>query len=224
MTLELIKVWFRYPNSDDYLFKELSITFSRNEITVITGPNGSGKTTLLKIAGLIYKPNKGVVKVFGKDFWKIDRHEERISIRRRIVYVHEKPILLKGTVAYNIAYGLILRGLNKKEAYNIVEDFTSKYGLSYLLRKKTIQLSAGEAQVVSLLRAMVLKPYYLLLDEPTSNLDIEKRQVILSIISDLKRQGTGIVITTHDTGIIELFRVKHYHLKEDRTIVLLKKK
>lgn len=221
MTLELIKVWFRYPNSDDYLFKELSITFSRSEIAIITGPNGSGKTTLLKIAGLIYKPNKGVVNVFGKDFWKTNRHE-KISIRRKIVYVHEKPILLKGTVAYNIAYGLILRGLNKKDAYSIVEDFASKYGLSYLLRKKATQLSTGEAQIVSLLRAMVLKPCYLLLDEPLSNLDIEKKQIILNIISDLRKEGTGIVITTHDTGIIELLKGKHYHLKEDRTLVLLK--
>jgi len=119
--IKLVDVWFRYPKRKEWILKGITTSFKPGETNIIMGANGSGKTTLLKIAALLYKPCKGKVLVDGKNFWELDKNK-RLLLRRKIVYVHEKPILLRGSVIYNIAYGLILRGIKVDKAIWKAED------------------------------------------------------------------------------------------------------
>ena len=196
MSIRLKNIWFRYPGMDKWVLENISYEFKEKNIYVIVGPNGSGKTTLFKIASLIYKPLKGSVFTWDRDFWRL-KDKEALIFRRKIVYVHEKPVLLHGSVLYNIAYGLIIRGYGKEDAFKKARDYMNELGLTYLLDKNVNELSAGEAQLVSLARALILEPRMIFLDEPLAHIDIEKRKIVLDLIHRLKERA-GIAIATHD--------------------------
>ncbi len=196
MSIRLKNIWFRYPGMDKWVLENISYEFKEKNIYVVIGPNGSGKTTLFKIASLIYKPLKGSVFTWDRDFWRL-KDKEALIFRRKIVYVHEKPVLLHGSVLYNIAYGLIIRGYGKEDAFKKARDYMNELGLTYLLDKNVNELSAGEAQLVSLARALILEPRMIFLDEPLAHIDIEKRKIVLDIIYRLKERA-GIAIATHD--------------------------
>lgn len=196
MSIRLKNIWFRYPGMDKWVLENISYEFKEKNIYVVIGPNGSGKTTLFKIASLIYKPLKGSVFTWDRDFWRL-KDKEALIFRRKIVYVHEKPVLLHGSVLYNIAYGLIIRGYGKEDAFKKARDYMNELGLTYLLDKNVNELSAGEAQLVSLARALILEPRMIFLDEPLAHIDIEKRKIVLDLIHRLKERA-GIAIATHD--------------------------
>jgi len=202
MTIRLEKVWYRYSGSRNWALRNINIVFNEHKTYAIIGPNASGKTTLLKITALLYKPTRGNVRAWGIDYWNLPS-SEAIQLRRNIVYVHEKPILLRGTVAYNIAYGLTLRGYTQTEAEEKARKLLSKLELTYLADKKTKQLSAGEAQLTAILRAVILEPKILVLDEPLAHLDTSKREKILRLLTELKETGTGIIIATHNQYITQ---------------------
>lgn len=203
MSIRLSNVWFRYDPRNNWVLKEINYEFKEGRTYVVVGPNGSGKTTLLKVASLIYRPQKGDVITWGRNLWVLERNEA-LKLRRKVVYVHEKPILLRGTVTYNVAFGLTLRGVSRDEAENTAERTIREFGLSYLLYKKHNELSAGEAQLISIIRAIILKPNIIFLDEPLAHLDINKREKIINIINELRNSGTGIVIATHDLYLAKL--------------------
>lgn len=202
MTIRLEKVWYRYSGSRNWALRNINIVFNEHKTYAIIGPNASGKTTLLKITALLYKPTRGNVRAWGIDYWNLPS-SEAIQLRRNIVYVHEKPILLRGTVAYNIAYGLTLRGYTQTEAEEKARKLLSKLELTYLADKKTKQLSAGEAQLTAILRAVILEPKILVLDEPLAHLDTSKKEKILRLLTELKETGTGIIIATHNQYITQ---------------------
>ncbi|MCS7386298.1 MAG: energy-coupling factor ABC transporter ATP-binding protein [archaeon GB-1867-005] len=194
--IELRNVSFRYPNGVLAL-NDVNLSLG-NGVTAVLGPNAAGKTTLLKVLGLIYKPFKGEVIVNGVNFWRLKHENERLRIRREIVYVHEKPLLIKGNVVSNLMYGLLIRGFSKDNAFNTVMAVLRKLGLDYLAFKKSKELSAGEAQLISIIRAIVLNPRYLLIDEPTANLDADKRKLIIKLIKNQLSRGSKVIIATHD--------------------------
>jgi len=217
MTIRLEKVWYRYPGSRNWVLRNINIVFNEHKTYAIVGPNASGKTTLLKITALLYKPTRGNVRAWGIDYWSLPS-SEAIQLRRNIVYVHEKPILLRGTVAYNIAYGLTLRGYTQTEAEEKARKLLSKLELAYLADKKTKQLSAGEAQLTAILRAVILEPKILVLDEPLAHLDTSKREKILKLLAELRETGMGIIIATHDQYIARILAEKTIQIENGEII------
>ncbi len=213
MSIRLSNVWFRYDRHNDWVLKEVNYEFKEGRTYVVVGPNGSGKTTLLKVASLMYRPQKGYVISWGKNLWTLEK-KEALNLRRKVVYVHERPIILRGTVTYNVAFGLILRGIPRDEAETTAKRIIKELGLSYLLRKKHNELSAGEAQLISIIRAIILKPNIIFLDEPAAHLDINKREKLINIINELRSSGTGIVIATHDLYLAKLVSDEVLYLEE----------
>ncbi len=210
--IRLVNTWYKYPGSKNWALKNINLVFREDKAYAVIGPNASGKTTLLKITALLYKPVKGRIEAWDKDYWSLPR-DKMIELRRRIVYVHEKPILLRGTVLHNLAYGLILRGHDKQTAEKKASRLLEKLGLTSLAHKKNKQLSAGEAQLVAILRAIILEPRILVLDEPLAHLDTSKRKKILELLTILKQTGTGIIIATHDYYIAETLTEKTIQLE-----------
>jgi len=177
--------------------RNVSLVLNRNEYVAVVGPNGSGKTTLLKIASLIYRPVEGKVLVDNRDFWSIDS-DEKLSIRRRVTYVHEKPVLLRGSVLHNIAYGLLIRGISREKALEKAKSMLKIFNLEYLIDRNSRELSAGEAQLVAIARALVLDPDIVFLDEPFAHLDREKRSILIEVLKNYREKGMGFVIATHN--------------------------
>jgi ABC-type multidrug transport system ATPase subunit len=192
MEIELKNIWYSY-DSYTYVLKNVNLVLREPGLYVVVGPNGSGKTTLLKILSLIIKPSKGSVLVNGRDFWVLG-DDEKSLIRKSIVYVHDKPVLLRGSVRYNVELGLRLRGEKRGDE---VLEYISRYGLREVLDKPVNKLSAGQAKAMTIVRALILKPKILALDEPFTFLDNTKVKLLIEDIQRIVRDGGIVVIATH---------------------------
>ncbi len=195
--IELRGVWHAYPGSRRWALEGVDLEIREGRILAVVGPNGSGKTTMLRLAGTLYRPTRGTVRLWGSDFWASDG-SQRLRLRRLVVYVHEKPVLVRGTALHNVAYGLLLRGYPSEEALERARSVMERMGVAGLASRERGQLSAGEAQLVSILRAVAAEPRVLLLDEPTAHLDLEKRRRLASLLRELRDRGMGVVVATHD--------------------------
>lgn len=213
--IEVENVYFSYDGAS-YALENVSLKLEGGVIGVV-GPNGSGKTTLLKVASLLYKPARGRVLVDGKDFWKLGV-SERVGVKRKIVYVQDQPVLIRGSVIDNLIYGLLLRGVSRDEAQKKVVECLKLLGAEYLLEKSARNLSAGEAQLVSLTRAFVLRPRFLFLDEPLANLDFRKRKNVLNYLRRLASDGVAIIMATHDRLVISKIAERVVHMENGRIL------
>jgi len=198
MRLELHKVSYTYPGSKSEAIKNISITLSNSACYGVTGPNGSGKTTLLKIISLLYKPTSGEILYNGTDPWKSDI----TYYRKHVVYVHEKPVMVRGSVLDNLTLGLRIRGYNSDEITERIERIAVKLDLSLLLDRKAKDLSAGQKQLVAIARALVLDPDVIALDEPYSNLDFRKRNRLSQVVKEQREKGKLVILSSHDIGLL----------------------
>jgi len=212
VSIKLRGVWYRYVGGNDWVLKNISLTIEPKEVVVITGHNGSGKTTLLKITSLIYRPVKGEVLVDSNDFWSLEE-DEKLMIRRKVVYVHEKPILLKDTVLGNVAYGLRIRGIGNDELLRRCKEVLEELGIWGLKDFNAYKLSVGQTQLVAIARALVLNPEVLLLDEPYAHLDMKKKEVLTRVLSKRCRESMTLVIATHQ-------RIDNTELSISKTVTL----
>ncbi|MEB3778615.1 MAG: ATP-binding cassette domain-containing protein [Desulfurococcales archaeon] len=215
--IQLNNVWFRY--SSEWVLRGVSLGISRG-VTVILGPNGAGKTTLLKVMGLLLKPLRGEVIVEGVNPWSVGG---LLEARRKVVYVHEKPVLVRGSVLDNIMLGLRIRGVGSVEASTIAMRIARMLGLDGVVESNARSLSAGQAQLVSIARAIAVKPRAILLDEPFAHLDRNKRILVSKVLESLAfNQGTSIAIATHDTLLAAKIADKAYYM-EDGTVSIMDK-
>lgn len=199
--ISLKNIYYKYSQSKEWTLENISICFKKGEITIILGPNGSGKTTLMKIASLIYKPIKGDVYVDDKNYWSLNE-SEKLLIRRMITYVHEKAVILKGSVIDNIIYGLRIRGMDKGSAIKKAIEILKELEINDILHKNASELSAGQSQIISLARALVLEPLFLFIDEPFSHLDKSKKMKVIDILKRIKKER-GIIISLHEESLVE---------------------
>jgi len=199
--ISLKNIYYKYSQSKEWTLENISICFKKGEITIILGPNGSGKTTLMKIASLIYKPIKGDVYVDNKNYWSLEE-SEKLLIRRKITYVHEKAVILKGSVIDNIIYGLRIRGMDKESAIKKAIEILNELEINDILHKNALELSAGQSQIISLARALVLEPLFLFIDEPFSHLDKSKKMKVIDILKRIKKER-GIIISLHEESLVE---------------------
>lgn len=206
MYIELRGIWFRYNSSSTWILKNIDTIIKSGEIVHVTGVNGSGKTTFMKIASLLYRPTKGCVIVNGIDFWRLN-DKKKTDIRKHIVYVHEKPILINGSVKDNIIYGLTIRGISKDKASKIVLEYLKRLDIEELINLPITSLSLGQAQLIAIIRALVVKPHIVFLDEAFSNIDEEKRKLLFELLLELNNDNNmGIIISSHNKNF-EMLRI-----------------
>jgi tungstate transport system ATP-binding protein len=176
----------------------------RGEIFALVGPSGAGKSTLLRLLNFLEPPTTGSIRFLEAAFDAT--HPMPLPLRRRVTTVFQRSILLNRSVCANVRYGLRLRGM--RDSAHEVEAVLEQVGLGALAQQRARTLSGGEAQRVSLARAMVLQPDVLLLDEPTANLDPYNVGLIEEIVRALnERQGTTLVLVTHN--VFQARRLAH---------------
>lgn len=171
------------------------LAIQNGEVLAVVGPNGAGKSTLLLTLARLLKPERGEIQFNGQQA----RAESDAVYRRRIALVMQDPLLFDMSVFDNVAAGLRFRGMSKDEVQRKVPLWLERLGVGHLAKRKANQLSGGEAQRVSLARALALEPQLLLLDEPFSALDPPTRSSLLEDLGALlKETGTTTVFVTHD--------------------------
>jgi putative ABC transport system ATP-binding protein len=202
------------------ILKDVNLKVGKGEFTVISGPSGSGKTTLLNIIGGIDKPTSGKIVVFGDDLGAKD--EDFLASFRcsKVGFVFQSYNLVSTlTVAENIAFPM--EWARKPENYikERVEELLGVVGLQHRAEHFPFQLSGGEQQRVAFARALANDPPFLLVDEPTGNLDTKTSLKVIQILQKLKGDGKTVIVVTHDERIIQLADQKLY--LEDGKLVSL---
>ncbi|MDD1701218.1 MAG: ABC transporter ATP-binding protein [Methanoregula sp.] len=180
------------------ILESIDLEIHRGEIFTFIGPSGSGKTTVLRLIDLLDMPTTGTIMFDGIDT-AASNEGVRLSIRRRMAMVFQKPAVLNTTVAANVAFGLKFRGVERSDTYSRVHEALDIVGLPHLAGRKAVTLSGGEMQRVAIARALVTRPEVLLLDEPTANLDPVNTELIEKLILSIHRKfHTTIILSTHD--------------------------
>lgn len=175
------------------------------EILALVGPSGAGKSTLLRQLNFLEQPAAGYLTFENS---KLNGTVPPLELRRKVTTVFQQPVLLNRSVAANVAYGLKVRGQNKKAVDPIVAQALARVGLSKLANEPARTLSGGEAQRVALARALVIQPSVLLLDEPTANLDPYNVKLIEDIMVEVNREAAiTVVLVTHN--VFQAKRVAH---------------
>jgi tungstate transport system ATP-binding protein len=165
------------------------------EVLAVVGPNGAGKSTLLLTLARLLKPERGEISFNNLPAAALSDRD----YRRQIALVMQDPLLFDTSVFENVASGLKFRGIAKDEIRRKVPVWLDRLGVGHLAKRRAGQLSGGEAQRVSLARALVLEPRLLLLDEPFSALDPPTRSHLLDDLRALLEEtATTTVFVTHD--------------------------
>jgi tungstate transport system ATP-binding protein len=174
------------------LIDGLELRLERDTLTVILGPNGAGKSLTLRLLHGLLQPSAGTIRYAGRP---IDR-----AVRLRQAMVFQRPVLLRRSALANVRFALRARGEARTHVNERALAALRRAGLDGLADRSARVLSAGEQQRLALARAMSLRPDVLFLDEPAANLDPAATLAIEGQIRAARRDGTKIVLVTHDLG------------------------
>lgn len=210
MILDVNGVEFQYRSKE--VLRDIKFHLNNNEILAILGPNGVGKTTLLKCMNAILKPKNGTILVDDEDVLKL----EQIDIARRMGYVPQRCEPARLTVFDAILLGRMphIKWNVSDEDVMLVEATIKKMHLEEMALRYIDELSGGELQKVSIARALTQNPRLLLLDEPTSSLDLKNQLEILNIVRDVvRKEPVSAVMTMHDLNMAFRYADKFLFLK-----------
>ena len=180
-----------------------SLAVARGEILALMGPSGSGKSTLLHCLAGIFPPDKGEIWYQGERLDTLSDTRRSELRRRAFGFVFQFGQLVPElTVADNIALPLLLNKVGRRTAYAAAQSWLPRLELDGLGRRRTGELSGGQAQRVALARAMVAKPALLFADEPTGSLDTLTGELVMELMVTTAREaGATVVIVTHDARV-----------------------
>ncbi len=218
--LQLKDVTFSYADSEDFTLHHISIAVRKSQRVAFLGPNGSGKTTILKLATGVLSPKEGTILVGEQDIGKLSRRE----IAQEIAVV---PQYFSIPFAFSVEE-IVMLGRTpfiKTFSSQTQRDYKAvKYALDItrmesLKSRSFNELSGGERQRVILAMALAQQPHLLLLDEPTTHLDINHQIEMLKLIKKLNiEKGTTVVAAMHDLNLAAMYFERLILLKEGQVV------
>jgi len=199
--------WYR--DNPAPLFDKLSFSLETNEFFVLTGKSGTGKTTLVKfITGKITPPEKTMF-YNRQDISTFTPDDIQILRKRMGIIFQDYQLLEDLSVRENIVFPLRLYELGETVIESKLKQILQKINLKHLLETPVKLLSAGEKQRVSLARALIHDPEFIIADEPTGNLDRENTQVVADILIEANKAGNTVFLITHDIHLLNYLKAKH---------------
>ncbi|MGB9671971.1 MAG: ABC transporter ATP-binding protein [Candidatus Norongarragalinales archaeon] len=177
----------------------VNLKVEEGEFLSVLGPSGSGKSTLLNLIGALDKPTDGTVLIDGVDISKLNDNQ-LADVRRRIGFVFQFFNLIpRLTARQNVELPMAIAGLGKEERRKRAEELLETVGLKERMNHKPTELSGGEQQRVAIARALANNPSFLLMDEPTGNIDSKNAMEIIQLIKGLNdSKGVTVIMVTHD--------------------------
>lgn len=198
--IKLQGVSYGYKKDIDVV-KNINLDLDKNEITTIVGDNGSGKTTLSKLIMGILKMKKGAIHIDGDEINNLTLS----SIGKKVGYLFQNPEvqLFAMTVRDELKFSYELQDTLTRELEKTIDSLLHKFELMDKLDTLVHFLSYGEKQRLALASIMILEPKFLILDEPTTGLDNIRKEILSSYIDEMKDDGVGMMIISHDKKFIE---------------------
>lgn len=201
-TINIKDLSFKYENSEENILNNLNFIINKGDIVFLKGENGTGKSTLIKIILGLYAPSEGEIFINNNKYSKLDKK----SIRKKIGVVSQNIFLFKGSILDNILYGQVDK--SKEDVFALIKEYNLENyinsfanGLETEISQNGVGISGGQTQIIALLRAIVNKKDIIILDEATSNLDIETRKIVLEIFKNKNIANIIIVISHQEEGI-----------------------
>jgi len=211
-TVNLQKI-FRTEEVETWALNNVSLEIEAGEFVAIMGPSGCGKTTMLNILGLLDNPSGGEYFLNGIEVSKYSE-KQRTKLRKGVIgFVFQSFNLIEELNVYeNIELPLLYMGISSSERKKRIYAAMDRMQITHREKHFPQQLSGGQQQRVAIARAVVANPKLILADEPTGNLDSKNGKEVMSLLTELNKDGTTIVMVTHsqhDAGfaarIINLF-------------------
>lgn len=205
--LESRKIYKNFFQGDKTLevLKGIDVTFDQNKSYAIIGVSGSGKSTLLHILGGLDNPSSGEILFNEKNIFKFYSSEKENFLNRHLGFIFQFHYLIKElSILENIMLMGLIKGDDKNECKKRAEILLNHVGLEDKAKSYPTQLSGGQLQRVSVLRAIFNKPDFLLADEPTGDLDSDNASLIVNLLLQCKKEwGMGIIICSHDIAVYD---------------------
>ena len=181
--------------------REVNLKVERGEFLSILGPSGSGKSTLLNLIGALDKPTSGKLLIDGVDVSTLNDNQ-LTEIRLKIGFVFQFFNLIpRFSAKDNVELSMAIKGMSKSERAKESKQLLETVGLKDRINHKPAELSGGQQQRVAIARALANKPRFLLLDEPTGNIDSKTAQEVIELIKKLNADGVTIIMVTHDQNL-----------------------
>ena len=199
----------------------VSCRIDRGEFVAIMGQSGSGKSTMMNVLGCLDIPTRGDYFLDGTDVRELtDRELSRIR-NRQIGFIFQQYNLIQSlTVLENVELPLIYQGISPGLRREMALDALERVGLGGRVKHRPQEMSGGQQQRVAIARAIATRPPIIMADEPTGALDSQTGREVLDFLQELNREGTTVILITHDNGIAatarRVIRLTDGKIVEDR--------
>ena len=215
LKLEHIQKYYGNEGNITKAIKDISFSVEAGEFLGIMGASGSGKTTLLNCISTIDTVSAGHIFLDGTDITEIKPKSLARFRRENLGFVFQDFNLLDTlTISENIALALAINKVPAGSVESRILDIAEKLNISDILNKYPYQVSGGQKQRVAIARALLNNPKIIIADEPTGNLDPETASNIVGLLKDITKQGTAVVMTTHNIPMLDKFPVIVYRCKD----------
>ncbi len=197
---------------------DVSFNILIGEFISLVGPSGAGKSTLIRLLTCEERPTSGKILVAGRDIAELKKKELPFFRRKVGVIFQDFKLLPKKTVYENVAFALEVCDTPDLEIKEKVPKIIDLVGLTRRAFSFTEELSGGEKQRVSIARALVHNPKLLIADEPTGNLDPVSTWEIIELLFKINKQGTIVLLATHDKEVVDSLQKRVIAMKEGRIV------
>ena len=188
-----------------HALEDVNIKINNGEFVFVVGSSGAGKSTFMKLIMREEKANTGKIIVNGFELTSLKRKDVPMLRRTMGIVFQDFRLIPNMNVFENVAFAMHVVGASNKEIRKEVSKALSKVGLGHKARSMPSQLSGGEQQRVGLARALVNAPDLIIADEPTGNVDPNMSYEIVSLLTEINKKGTTILMVTHDHNLVRDF-------------------
>ncbi|MCI8848091.1 MAG: ABC transporter ATP-binding protein [Oscillibacter sp.] len=199
---DVFKIYGEGLESEVRALDGVSLTICRGEFVAVVGQSGSGKSTMMNVLGCLDIPTRGDYFLEGTDVRDLtDKELSRIR-NKEIGFIFQQYNLIQTlTVLENVELPLIYQGINADDRRDMALEALERVGLAGRVRHKPTEMSGGQQQRVAIARAIATRPPIIMADEPTGALDSRTGHEVLEFLQQLNREGTTVILITHDNGI-----------------------
>ena len=206
-----------YPTGT-HAIEDINIRITAGEFVFVVGSSGAGKSTFMKLIMREEKANTGTIIVNGFNLTAMPRKQVPILRRTMGIVFQDFRLIPTMNVFQNVAFAMHVVGASDRDVRREVSKALSKVGLGNKARSMPAQLSGGEQQRVGLARALVNSPDLIIADEPTGNVDPNMSYEIVSLLTEINKRGTTVLMVTHDHNLVRDFQHRVIMLERGKII------
>ena len=199
---DVYKIYGEGLESEVRALDGVSLSIRKGEFVAVVGQSGSGKSTMMNVLGCLDIPTRGTYLLDGTDVRELTDKELSHIRNKQIGFIFQQYNLIQSlTVLENVELPLIYQGVNADDRRDLALEALGRVGLANRVKHRPAEMSGGQQQRVAIARAIATKPPIIMADEPTGALDSPTGQEVLRFLQELNKEGSTVILITHDNGI-----------------------